>query len=82
MVEQRSYKNNNIAAQTPRLQLEILITAVSENIENKPVISKQTIIGVIFEKVSLVISVFKGDFSAAVIVQKINSRKSTDSCVK
>lgn len=78
MVEQRPYKNNNIAAQTPRLQLEILVTAVSENIENKPVISKQTIIGVIFEKVS----VFKGDLSVAVIAQTINSRKSTDSCVK
>lgn len=51
MEEQRPYKNN-IAAQTPRLQLEIHITAVSENIENKPVISKQTIIGVIFESVS------------------------------
>lgn len=56
LLEQRLNQNNYIAAQTPRLQQKILITAISENIENKPVISKQRTTGIIFEKVSLVIT--------------------------
>lgn len=41
LLERRPYKNNDIAAQTPRLRWEILRTAISENTENKPAISKQ-----------------------------------------